>query len=159
MAKLILALLGAIAISLLLYGVADGKIVNIPQQKEKYLWEFILSRYYSPVVGQKKYYTNRRADLVMNCGGDEKSCEIPADGLKLQEHEVGVAYSCPPEVPLGSKIKLQFHWWTVYGVCRDRGGAIKDKRLDARCGYWEKWVYNIKKWKWCFTGKAKVYIL
>ena len=156
----ILAMLGLTAIGVILLWIADWRTLEIPKQKEQYLGEFKLSRYYSPVVGQKKYYTNRKADLEMNCGStSEADCVNTANWHTLENDDIWVLYSCPETILLWSKIKLEFHWGTVYGTCQDRGWAIKDKRLDARCGYGDEGVYNIRKWKWCFTGKAKVFIL
>ena len=89
MKKFILAVLGAIAIGLLLYGIADGRTIEIPKTKEQYLGEFKLSRYYSPVVGQKKYYTSRKADLEMNCGSTrEEDCKNTANGHILHKDDV-----------------------------------------------------------------------
>ena len=156
----VLAMLWLTAIGVILLWIADWRALEIPKQKEQYLGEFRLSRYYSPVVGQKKYYTSRKADLEMNCGSTrEEDCKNTANGHILHKDDVWVLYSCPETIPLGSKIKLEFHRGTVYWTCQDRGWAIKDKRLDARCGYGDEGVRNIRKWKWCYTGKAKVYIL
>ena len=122
------------------------------------LWEFRLSRYYSLEEWQEKYYTNKQADLAMNCDGDVESCKTTADWHILTDDDIGVLYSCPKSIKLGTKIKLVFHRGTTYGICKDRGWAIKDKRLDAWCGYWDEWVENIREGKWCYTGKAKVFV-
>lgn len=147
----------AILVLLIAPVTAQARVIEIP--KEQYLWEFRLSRYYSPSVGQKEYYQSREHDLQMNCGWNEESCKYPADGKLLTNKDIGYAYSCPKSILLGTKIKLVFHWWVVYWECRDRWWAIKNKRLDARCWYGDEWLRNINDWKGCYTGKADVYKL
>lgn len=136
-----------------------------------YLWQYTLTRYYSPVLWQRRYYTSLEADIKMNCWWGEWLtveqaifwCKFPADAknntpkYELKESEVGSVYACPPNLKLGSKIKLVFPWWTVYGTCRDRWWAIKWHRLDARCWYGDEALDNIYWNKWCYTGKAKIY--
>ena len=125
---------------------------------DEFIGTFTLSRYYSPAVGQTVYYKDRAYDIMMNCGGtDEEGCKYPADGWLLTDEEIGTVFACPPSLKLWSKIKLVFHWWEVEGVCRDRGWAIKGMRLDNRCWYGDEGVSNIREWKGCYTGKAKVY--
>lgn len=131
-----------------------------------YIGEFTLSRYYSPVPNQERYFmwVDREREIRMQCGCpggncNEDGCKYPADWKLLTDADIGKSYACPPELPLGTKIKLVFHWWEVEGVCRDRGGAIKNARLDARCWYWMDGLNNIEQGKGCFTGKAKIYII
>lgn len=133
----------------------------------------MLSRYYSPVPWQKKYlsdvdwyiwkkYTDKykanwytqgyERDVCMNCwcrlDWKEKQlydCTIPADWLKLTDDDIHKAVACPSEYKLGTKIYLK-DIWTV--VCRDRGWAIKNNRLDMWCWIWEKALDN---WDNCPT--------
>ena len=120
---------------------------------ESDLWN--VSKFYSPIVGQKKYfwvfnprhneqnscdslrwvgYDSRirgeyAADHCMNCQGN---CFKPADisvDLRLETpFRVG---ACPPEYPFGTQFNIQ-----GFGImtCVDRGGKIKGKRLDIWTG-------------------------
>lgn len=129
-------------------------------RSDELLWTYQLTRYYSPAVGQTKYYKNRSYDIMMNCwGNSEEWCKYPADWVELINSDVWVALACPKTIKLGTKLRLEFHRWSVEWICRDRGWAIKNKRLDGRCWYGDEGVNNIKEWKWCYTGKAKVYIV
>ncbi len=148
-----------IVVLLLLPCITSAKILQVPKVQETYAGEFQLSRYYSPVKWQKKYYVSRMHDLAMNCWGSEEKCKDTANGHILADEDIGYVYSCPPEIPFDTKIKLVFHWWVQYGICKDRWWDIKKLRLDSWCGYWDTGVNNIKKWIWCYTGKAKIYLL
>jgi 3D (Asp-Asp-Asp) domain-containing protein len=55
------------------------------------------------------------------CG---KSDGITASGLKVKE---GVTIACPPQFPLGTKVKIE---GMGTRVCEDRGGAIKGNHID-----------------------------
>jgi 3D (Asp-Asp-Asp) domain-containing protein len=55
------------------------------------------------------------------CG---KSDGITASGLKVKE---GVTIACPPQFPLGTKIKIE---GMGTRICEDRGGAIKGNHID-----------------------------
>lgn len=142
---------------------AEDKIKNT---LEWFVWVFNLTRYYSPVKWQSKYYmwVSREREIRMQCWCrkdwtcHEEDCVYPADWKPLTENDIWVAYACPKVIPLWTKIKLEFDWWTVDWVCRDRWWAIKWMRLDSRCWYWEKWLDNIYNNVNCYTGKAKVFI-
>ncbi len=142
---------------------AEDKIKNT---LEWFVWVFNLTRYYSPVKWQKKYYmwVSREREIRMQCWCrkdwtcHEEDCLYPADWKLLTEKDVWVAYACPKAIPLWTKIRLEFDWWTVDWVCRDRWWAIKWMRLDNRCWYGDEWLENIYKNKNCYTGRAKVYI-
>lgn len=143
----------------------EESILRITEDTD-YLGEFTLSRYYSPVPNQERYYmwVDREREIRMQCGCpggncNEEGCKYPADWKLLTDADIGKSYACPPELPLWTKIKLVFHWWEVEWVCRDRGGAIKNARLDAFCWFGMTWLTNIEQWKWCFTWKAKVFII
>lgn len=125
---------------------------------DELLGTYHLTRYYSPAVWQTKYYKNRSYDIMMNCGGtSEEWCKYPADWVELINSDVWVALACPSNIKLGTKLRLEFHWGSVEWICRDRGWAIKNKRLDSRCGYGDEWIDNIKNNTNCYTWKAKVY--
>lgn len=129
------------------------------QADSYYLGTFTLSRYYAPEVGQTKYYVNREHDISMNCGwSNEENCNVTANWHILTDEDIGTLYSCPPSIPLGTRIRLEFHRWTTYWVCHDRWGSIKGKRLDSYCWKGDQWVDNIRSWKGCYTGRATVWI-
>jgi len=122
------------------------------------LWD--VSKYYTPVPGQKKYfwifkdsqrscekmrwvgYNSRAkgeyaADHCMNCSGN---CFKPADtSVDLRMETPFRVGACPPEYPLGTRFNIE-----GFGVmkCVDRGGAIKGKRLDLWVGIGDEGVDN-----------------
>ena len=177
------ALLGLIAIALWLLSIAEWRTIELPEKTRtlivppslrlddtdkpqevwKELWEFQLSRYYSPTADQTEslaYEKNRNHTLMMNCWStDVEDCKTAANDYILRPEDAGNVYSCPKEIAFDTKIKLVFHRGTVYWVCKDRWGKIVNKTLDSRCGYWNKWVRNIKSNIWCVTGKAMIYSL
>lgn len=179
----VFAISGLIVIWLLLLGIADWRVIELPRKtrtlqvpaslhivelskpKEvwKDLWEFQLSRYYSPTSDQTEslaYEKDRDHTLMINCWStDVEDCRTAANDYVLQPEDAGNIYSCPQEIAFDTKIKLVFHRGTVYWICKDRWGKIVNKMLDSRCGYWNIWVSNIKSNKWCVTGRAKIYSL
>lgn len=123
---------------------------------------FSLTRYYSPVMWQSRYYMNKsyRADVTMNCGADaiwNDGCLYPAmKGIKLDMSHKNWYVACPWKYPLGTKFELE-GIGTV--TCVDRWWAIQMKghvvRLDMYC-----WVgeYALDNWDTCITWiyKGKV---
>jgi len=122
--------------------------------------EFSLSRYYSPIKWQPKYYqSSYEKDVCMNCGCQKDSswnvitlydCKKPADWHELKQEEFAKVVACPPEYPLWTKFMLE---WIGVVTCRDRGWAIKGRRLDLWC-----W-YGLDKFNQCPTGKRLWYVL
>lgn len=128
-----------------------------PTTKNKYI-TFQLSRYYSPVPNQERYYNNKtyEQDVTMNCGKwaiNNDSCLIPADGKRYTDADIYKSVACPPEYKLWTKIHLEWIWVVT---CRDRWSAIQNNRLDMRCWQWMEWLNN---WNSCPTGIRKGYIL
>lgn len=78
------------------------------------------------------------ADFRVNCSGD---CLITANGYKLQPKDAFKVAACPPEMPFGTKLKVG-----DIGIvtCVDRGGAIKEKRLDIWAGIGMDGLNNIR---------------
>ena len=78
--------------------------------------EFSLSRYYSVLPDQKRYYTGRsyEEDFKINCQGN---CLVTANGHQLTDADKYKSVACPKEYPLGTKIWLE-GIGTV--VCNDR---------------------------------------
>lgn len=97
-----------------------------------------ITRYYTPVKGQNKYFNGSYAkDYKINCQGD---CLVTADGTHLDEAMEYKVAACPPNMKFGDKLYIE-----KIGVltCHDRGGAIKGKRLDVWAGIGEKGLQNI----------------
>ncbi len=79
-----------------------------------------------------------KMDFAVNCQGD---CFVTADGTDLHNAKPLTVLACPPELKHGTKL-----WIEGYGeaVCHDRGGAIKDKRIDIWAGIGVQAVDYIK---------------
>ncbi len=96
-----------------------------------------ITRYYSPVEGQKRYFHGSYIkDVEINCGltpeGLPSDCVTTADGHKLEAHQAFKIAACPPTMPFGTRLDIE-----GIGIvtCHDRGGAIKEKRLDIWAGF------------------------
>jgi 3D (Asp-Asp-Asp) domain-containing protein len=100
---------------------------------------YLVSRYYSPVPGQLRYFNGSYLkDVEINCGltkdGGPSDCSHTADGHLLTPADAYKVAACPPEMPFGTKLQID-GVGTV--VCHDHGGAIKKKRIDVWAGYGE----------------------
>jgi hypothetical protein len=131
--------------------------------------EFNLSRYYSPAPNQSKYFSSipwyfsqeyldnfkryeqwYEMDVCMNCWcqlepiEDKKlyDCTVPADWKKLKQEEAMKVVACPQEYPLWTRFYIEWLWEVV---CRDRGWAIKDNRIDVWMWYWMDAINNWEK--------------
>ena len=113
---------------------------------------FKLSRYYSVVENQKRYYNGRsyEEDFKMNCAGD---CLVTANGHQLTNNDKYRSVACPKQYPLGTKINLE---WVGIVVCNDRGVAINWNRIDMRCWIWDDALDTRQN---CPTGVRKWYIV
>lgn len=93
-------------------------------------WEvWRITRYYTPTIGQSYYFSGSyEEDFKINCSGD---CRVTAAGYHLEPEDAFKVAACPPEIPFGARIEIE-----GIGIvtCQDRGGAIKDKRLDVWAG-------------------------
>lgn len=147
---------------------AEPPILRYPEGK----WEvWNITRYYSPEPGQMRYFRGGTggyiADTNMNCGlytekqiaqfikqgrtfknkllddGTAGDCITTADGHKLQASEAFTIAACPPEIAFGTKIEVE-----GIGVvtCHDRGGAIKEKRLDIWAGIGMDALYKLNQY-------------
>jgi 3D (Asp-Asp-Asp) domain-containing protein len=80
-------------------------------------------------------------DFRVNCQGN---CLSPADGRGLYtEADAFKVLACPPEFAFGTQFEIE-------GIgtltCRDRGGAIKDRRLDVWAGIGDKALSDMNKY-------------
>ena len=123
---------------------------------QKKQWEkitFKLSRYYTVVPNQKRYYNWRSyaEDFAINCAGD---CNITADWHQLNDWERWKVVACPKEYALWTKFYVEWIWEVV---CHDRGWKIikqwESIRLDLWMWVWDSWldrIYNnsIRWWEY-----------
>ncbi len=137
------------------------KIIKPVTQKPKisndWTITFSLSRYYSPIQWQSRYYNGKtyEQDVIMNCGANAIGndwCLYTASWIQYTNEHKNKSVSCPSNIPLWSKIELQLKDWPHIVTCEDRGGAIINNRLDMYCGIWE---YALDNWSTCITGKVK----
>ena len=105
-----------------------------------YEWVYNLSRYYSPMPGQDKYYLwqTYEQDLAMNTSWNPL---VTADWTTLDNSMIEKIIACPPEYPLGTTFMIE-DWIEVR--CADRWWSIKWKRLDIRAGIGMQWLDNIE---------------
>lgn len=92
-----------------------------PTRIETPIGEYNLSRYYTVVPGQRRYYLGRtfEEDFKINCQGN---CFITADGYHLSQKDEYKVVACPPDIKLGTTLHIEGIGDTV---CHDRGGSIK----------------------------------
>lgn len=115
-----------------------------------------LSRYYSVMPDQKRYYNWRsyEEDFKMNCSGDPL---VTSNWHQLTDADKYKSVACPKEYPLWTRIYIEWVWEVI---CNDRGSAIKTKnwevRVDMRC-----WIADdaLDNWSKCPTWKRRWYIL
>lgn len=95
---------------------------NIEQTKEEEIEPKYLGNY------KITYY----CACVKCCG---KTNGITASGEKVQ---AGITVAAPKEFPFGTKLLINGHTYTV----QDRGGSIKNKRIDIYCETHEEALKN-----------------
>lgn len=131
-----------------------------PKTEKTLIGTYKLSRYYTPVKWQSKYWNgNYQKEFSMNC---QWNCRITANGHYLEEHEVWKVVACPKNIKLGTRLLMVYpRWWEFEVTCHDRWWAIKGMRLDLRCWVGQEWYDNIfkKDPTPCPSGKVKVYKL
>lgn len=122
---------------------------------KQYMWLYSLSRYYTVIPGQKKYYLNRtyEEDFEINCEWD---CFKPANGHLLSDDQWGKVVACPPNIPLRSKLLIE-------GIgevtCHDRGWAIKWRKLDIWMWVGDAGVDRLYAKATTYKGERQVYLL
>lgn len=119
----------------------DQPAQEAPQ--EKYLGTFALTRYYRPLENQVAYHWwDYQNEIYVNCWG--ASCQHTADGYSLSASDVGKVFACPPDIALGTTLKIVYPYgYELIGTCRDRWGKIKNRRLDIWSGIGEEGYANI----------------
>lgn len=128
-----------------------------------YSIDWKISNYYTPVPGQKSYLnTTYQAEFDMNCSGN---CFVSASGKTLSDSDTHKAFACPPEFPMGTRLQIEIpsvryykNGITLVGTCVDRGGAIKNHKIDVYTGV-GKQGQDYPYTKFVGTDKAKVSIL
>ncbi len=133
------------------------KVVKKKQNKLEvkewwYLGQFSLSRYYSVMEWQSRYYNGKtyEEDFKMNCHWD---CLRTANWTQLTDELMYKTVACPPEIWLWTELYVE---WVGIVKCNDRWSAIKNKRLDMWCGIGDDALNN---WSKCPTGKRNVYLV
>lgn len=113
-------------------------------REQKFPPLFNVTRYYTPVAGQLRYYKGAdgvksfQADFEVNCHGD---CFSTADETDLHHAEPMTVAACPPEYPFGTKFYIEGMDITV--TCHDHGGAINGNKLDVWSGIGQVGLMNI----------------
>lgn len=110
---------------------------------------FSLSRYYSPMPNQRKYYNGKsyEADLAMNTSWDPL---VTANWHTLTKSDVWISVACDKS-HLGEKLFLEWVWEVT---CNDVGWAIKWHRIDMWCGIGDEALDN---WDSCPTWQMVWY--
>lgn len=94
-----------------------------------YMGEWWVSRYYTPIPDQPRYYgSSYEEDFEINCFGN---CMSTASTLNLSSVTPYTTVACPPELPFGTRLGIKEIGRVT---CVDRGGAIKGRRLDLWAG-------------------------
>lgn len=110
----------------------------------EYQWYFEMSRYYVPEPNQTSYAPydiSYEAALQRNCGWDCKNMA----GKKTEYSDINKSIACPKEYKLWDKFRMvDDAWYERLVTCTDRGGDIKNKRLDLFAWFGEEWYQNIR---------------
>lgn len=113
---------------------------------------FSLSRYYSPMPNQTRYYNNKtyEQDKMMNCWPWD--CLVTANGTQLSNDMKYKTVACD-KVHIGRKLFLEWIWVVQ---CNDVWSAINWQDIDMWC-----WVgmEALDNWSSCPTGNRKWYWL
>lgn len=133
----------------------DWKKQDSQLPQKEYLWNYSLSRYYTVVTDQKRYYLNRtfEEDFKVNC---QWNCFITADWHNLTDDQWWKVVACPPNIKLGSRLLIE---WLGEVTCHDRGWAIKWNRLDIWMGVGDEWVNRLYAKPTTYGGERQVYLL
>lgn len=123
---------------------------------KEFIGVYGISRYYSPMPGQSSYYLNRsyEKDKEMNCWHGD--CLDTANGYILKPEDAHKVIACPSNFDFWTRFFIEDIWEVV---CYDRGGAIKNKRLDLWAWIGEEWLDNVYKYARLYAGQKKVYLI
>lgn len=125
------------------------------EPEKQFMWLYNLSRYYTVVPSQKKYYLNRtyEEDFEVNCQWD---CFKTANGHLLSDDQWGKVVACPPNIKLWSRLLIE---WIGEVTCQDRGWAIKWRRLDVWMWVGDAGVDRLYGKVTTYRGERQVYLL
>lgn len=105
---------------------------------------FSLSRYYSVMPNQSRYYNWRtyEQDFAINCSGDPM---VTSDWHQLNDNEWWKVVACPKDIKLWTKLYIEWIWEVT---CHDRWWKII-KQWDT---------YRIDLWMWVWqAGLDRIY--
>lgn len=124
-----------------------------PKPDREYVGQFFTTRYYTPVPWQDAYYSGSYDnDYRKNCGGD---CLITANWYRLKKWDEYRVFACPKTFDFWTRLFVE---GVGEGVCFDRGGSIKNRRLDIWVGIGDNGIQNLYSRKGYDTIR-KVYII
>lgn len=132
--------------------------VNKPNPNKKFLWTFLLSRYYSCTKDQTKYLpwevniwqANYAACNKRQFNWDPDNT-MPKDWVRYTNADAGVAVACPKEY-YGKTLVIENRWEVK---CRDVWSAITEWRIDVYVGIGDRAVENRNRFP---TWKRNVYL-
>lgn len=129
---------GCVLFAALLLFVSTANAQDIPADESQtfpYTKKFVISSYYTPLPGQTKYFTGSfEGDVRLNGEG-----VTAADGTKVYP---GMA-AAPKRFPFGTKMQIP---GVGMVAIHDRGGAIKNNRLDIWMGRGEEGLRRALGW-------------
>jgi len=109
-----------------------------------------ITSYYTPLPDQNEYYYNSyMEDFRINCSGD---CSITASGTTVDDNTL----ACPPNFAFGTNLYID---GLGIKTCRDRGGAITGKRLDAWSGFGDEGRERIQDPDRTYSGMREVWLV
>lgn len=128
---------------------------RIEQVNKEFLWVYNISRYYTPLPDQERYYLGRtyEQDLKMNTSWDPY---VTADGYRLTKKDTHKVVACPSPMKMWTKLFIE---WIGSVVCHDRWGAIKNKRIDLWVGIWTEGMNNVYRYASIYAWPHNVYLV
>lgn len=132
------------------------------QAKTNKIWEYVLSRYYSPEPNQTAYFKwSYIEDVKMNCWLNKdwtpSDCSHTANWYKLKKGDEWLIWACPQWLKW-KHIQIDMWFGKQDFYCADVWSAIIWNRLDIWAWYGQEWYDNIKQGKVKNTGTAKIYL-
>jgi 3D (Asp-Asp-Asp) domain-containing protein len=91
--------------------------------------------------------------LKMNTSGDPF---VTADWYRLSHKDAHKVVACPPSMAMGTKLFIE---GIGNVVCHDRGGAIKNKRIDLFVWVWIEGMNNVYRYARIYAWPHRVYLV